>query len=217
MTRDEARRIAVNIAKAAGITVAAIMTRRRAWTSSWRHRLSAATGTDREKSNGFMVFCARITTCRGKWETALADPTQRQQIVLAALAAEPAASFAPVQVQKLFFLLDQNVAGDLGGQQFSFEPYDYGPFDRAVYLELERLAQQGLVAIESSGGAERRTFSLTPAGHAAGTAALNQLQPRARDYMSRVSAWVRSLSFAELVGAIYNQYPAMKANSVFRG
>jgi uncharacterized protein len=146
----------------------------------------------------------------------LAHPTDRQKIVLAALAAEPASSFAPVQVQKLFFLLDQNIAVDLGGRQFAFEPYDYGPFDRAVYSELEHLAQQGLVAIQSSQGAERRKFYLTPTGYAEGIATLNQLHPRARDYMSRVSAWVRSLSFAELVGAIYNQYPSMKINSVFR-
>jgi hypothetical protein len=145
------------------------------------------------------------------------DLTPRQKIVLAALAAEPDASFAPVQVQKLFFILDRNIAGDLGGQQFAFEPYDYGPFDRAVYSELEQLAQLGLVAIQSSSGAERRKYSLTPAGHARGKANLDNLGPRARNYMSRVSAWVRSLSFAELVGAIYNQYPAMKANSIFRG
>jgi hypothetical protein len=120
-------------------------------------------------------------------------------------------------VQKLFFLLDQNIAADLGGRQFSFEPYDYGPFDRAVYSELELLAQQGLVAIQATPGADRRKFYLTPAGHAIGSAMFGQLNERARSYMSRVSAWVRSLSFAELVGSIYNRYPEMKANSVFRG
>jgi len=109
------------------------------------------------------------------------------------------------------------VAADLGGQQFSFEPYDYGPFDRAVYSELEALAQKGLVAIEVTPGASRRKFSLTPAGYDGGRAAFAQLGARAQDYLMRVSAWVRSLSFAELVGSIYKQYPSMKANSVFRG
>jgi hypothetical protein len=147
----------------------------------------------------------------------MTDITPRQRIVLAALAAERSSAFAPVQVQKLFFLLDQNIAADLGGPQFSFEPYDYGPFDRAVYSELEALAQKGLVAIEVAPGASRRKFSLTAAGYDAGQAALAQLSTRARDYLTRVSAWVRSLSFAELVGSIYKQYPSMKANSVFRG
>jgi hypothetical protein len=145
------------------------------------------------------------------------DISPRQKVVLAALAAERSSSFAPVQVQKLFFLLDQNIAADFGGPQFSFEPYDYGPFDRAVYSELEALAQKGLVAIEAAPGAGRRKFSLTAAGYDAGRAAFAQLSARAQDYLTRVSAWVRSLSFAELVGSIYKQYPSMKANSVFRG
>jgi hypothetical protein len=144
------------------------------------------------------------------------DLTHRQKIMLAALAAESGSVFAPVQVQKLFFLLDANVAADLGGRQFSFEPYDYGPYDRTVYSELEALARQGLVSIEAAYGAARRKYSLTAAGYEMGQRTLRQLNPRARDYFQRVSSWVRSLGFAELVGAIYQQYPDMKVNSVFR-
>jgi uncharacterized phage-associated protein len=142
--------------------------------------------------------------------------TRRQKLVLATLAAERAASFAPVQVQKLFFLLDRNLSADLGGPLFSFEPYDYGPFDRTVYSELEELAHKGLVAIEAAPGAGRRKYGLTAEGYEAGKAALGDLNARVRDYMVRVSEWVRSLSFAELVGSIYKQYPDMKMNSVFR-
>ena len=142
--------------------------------------------------------------------------SQRQTIMLAALAAESGSVFAPVQVQKLFFLLDQNIAADIGGRQFSFEPYDYGPYDRTVYSELEALARRGLVSIEATPGAGRRKFSLTATGHEVGQQALRRLSSRAQDYLQRVSSWVRSLSFAELVGAIYKQYPDMKVNSVFR-
>jgi uncharacterized protein len=124
----------------------------------------------------------------------MTDISPRQKVVLAALAAERSSAFAPVQVQKLFFLLDQNIADDFGGPQFNFEPYDYGPFDRAVYSELEALAQKGLVAIEAAPGASRRKFSLTAAGYDAGRAAFAQLNGRAQEYLTRVSAWVRSLS-----------------------
>jgi DNA-binding PadR family transcriptional regulator len=116
----------------------------------------------------------------------------------------------------MFFLLDANVATDLGGRQFAFEPYDYGPYDRTVYSELEILARQGLVNIEAAYGAARRKYSLTASGYDVGQRTLGQLNPRAREYFQRVSAWVRSLGFAELVGAIYQQYPDMKVNSVFR-
>lgn len=147
----------------------------------------------------------------------LPEITPRQKIVLAALAADSGSTFAPVQVQKLFFLLDQNIAADLGGKQFSFEPYDYGPFDRAVYSELEALSQKGLVIIEAAPGAGRRKFSLTSAGYDAGRAALSQMNARVQDYLPRISVWVRSLGFADLVGTIYQQYPEMKANSIFKG
>jgi uncharacterized protein YwgA len=146
----------------------------------------------------------------------MTDLTHRQKIMLAALAAEGGGVFAPVQVQKLFFLLDTNVAAELGGRQFSFEPYDYGPYDRCVYTELEALARQGLVAIEAASGAAKRKYSLTAAGYQTGQSVLKGLNPRAQEYLQRVSAWIRSLGFAELVGAIYQQYPDMKVNSVFR-
>jgi hypothetical protein len=81
------------------------------------------------------------------------DLSHRQEVMLAALAAESGSVFAPVQVQKLFFLLDQNIASDLGGKQFAFEPYDYGPYDRTVYSELEALSRRGLVTIEAAPGA----------------------------------------------------------------
>ena len=69
-----------------------------------------------------------------------ANLTHRRRVVLAALACKDRAAFAPVQVQKLFFLLDENVADELGGRQFDFQPYYYGPFDREVYAELQTLA-----------------------------------------------------------------------------
>ena len=36
-------------------------------------------------------------------------------------------------------------------------------------------------------------------------------------YIKEVSKFVRALSFADLVSAIYKAYPEMKANSVFTG
>ncbi len=144
--------------------------------------------------------------------------TPRQAIVLAALATESGAEYAPVQVQKLFFLIDENVSAAFGGKQFSFEPYDYGPFDSAVYHELDTLARMGFVRIESKGpSAGHRRYVLTPAGQDVGATNLSTMDISLRDYLTRVSAWVRSLSFAQLVGSIYKAYPPMRVNSVFRG
>ena len=92
--------------------------------------------------------------------------TPRQRIMLGALATARGGKFAPVQIQKLFFLIDENLADRIGGPYFAFEPYDYGPFDKSVYRELEALAIAGLVAIDQSGDtAGRRRYS-----HPRGTA-----------------------------------------------
>ncbi len=142
--------------------------------------------------------------------------TDRQAMVLAALAASPGDAFAPVQVQKLFFLLDENLHDEMGGRQFAFQPYDFGPFDKAVYRELDYLASVGAIEIynvtPSAGG---RRYKLTPAGVACGADALGKFSLVARAYMKDVSEWVRKLSFAQLVGSIYKAYPHMREKSIF--
>jgi uncharacterized protein len=140
----------------------------------------------------------------------------RSEILLAGLsAAGENATFTPVQVQKLFFLLDREAAHLIEGPHFNFEPYDYGPFDRAVYDGLDDLARQGLVHVENSG--RYRVYALTQDGYIAGDNVLDELPANAQDYLVSVSDWIRRLSFQQLVAAIYNRYPEMKAKSVFRG
>jgi hypothetical protein len=138
----------------------------------------------------------------------------RRDIMLAALSSGgESALFTPVQVQKLFFLIDRELGDRAGGPHFSFQPYDYGPFDRAVYHELETLARLGLVRFDEQRSPKR--FALTDEGLARGRQLLRLLDPQVRDYLSRVAAWVRALSFGALVSAIYQKYPDMKVNSIF--
>src|SRR4051812_25636312 len=139
----------------------------------------------------------------------------RNEILLAGLAAGGEnATYTPVQVQKLFFLLDKEASTALGGPFFNFVPYDYGPFDQAVYAGLDDLARRDLASIQSTG--KYRVYGLSQAGQAEGKRLLSMLQPSAKDYVANVAKWVRQLSFQQLVASIYNKYPEMKANSVFR-
>ena len=138
----------------------------------------------------------------------------RREMVLAGLATQAGADYSPVQVQKLFFLLDRNAAHLYGGPLFSFTPYNYGPFDRQVYDELEHLADQGKVKFIPAWN--WRNYRLTTEGQAEGEKILSSLPPKLYTYLGKASSFVRSLTFTQLVSAIYRAYPDMRANSVFQ-
>ena len=140
---------------------------------------------------------------------------ERPEFVLAAMAPARTDPYSPTQIQKLLFLLDKNIADATGGPHFNFEPYDYGPFDKHVYRELEALEIDNLVEIGPSIGLNTKTFRLTSDGEARGQEALCALPPPIQTYIKEASDFVRSLSFSQLVSAIYAAYPDMSVNSVF--
>ena len=143
-------------------------------------------------------------------------PLDRRQIILAAMAAGGQdATYLPVQVQKLFFLIDREAPAAFNGPHFNFQPYDYGPFDKTVYECLDYLNAEGAVEVINNG--RYRTYRLTPTGYQTGFAVLGGVSAPARDYLQRISQWIRTLSFQQLVTAIYARFPDMKVNSVFRG
>lgn len=138
----------------------------------------------------------------------------RQDAILSALAAGGEnATFSPVQVQKLFFLIDRKAAYLFGGPHFAFRPYDYGPFDHAVYDQLTFLVFGGYVQVSGSG--RYRSYSLTPTGFAEGHRILSALPAQSAEFLRAVAQWVLKLSFQQLVSAIYREYPDMKVNSIF--
>lgn len=140
---------------------------------------------------------------------------ERRELMVAALAAAGEnATFAPVQVQKLFFLLDREACHLVGGPHFDFKPYDYGPFDREVYEEFERLEAAGLVTTDHS--RRYRLYRLTPRGYAEGAQQLQSIPNPARTFFLSAANWIRSLNFQQLVAAIYKRYPDMKTNSIFK-
>src|SRR5882672_9526381 len=87
----------------------------------------------------------------------------RSEILLAGLAAGGEnVTYTPVQVQKLFFLLDREASTALGGPFFHFVPYDYGPFDQAVYAGLDDLARREFALIQNTG--RYHAYGLSQAG-----------------------------------------------------
>lgn len=135
----------------------------------------------------------------------------RTDYVLAVMAAARE-ELTPVQVQKLFFILDKKAAAQVGGPHFNFQPYNYGPFDAGVYRELDALIEKGLVVMTSTGSS--RQYGIAPAGSVFSSP---EMKPETRDYVHKLASWIRSLSFGQLVSAVYKEWPDMQANSIFRG
>jgi hypothetical protein len=144
----------------------------------------------------------------------LKNDMTREEFVLAAMTPEAGYSYSPVQVQKLLFLLERQIPGALNGPHFHFQAYHYGPFDSAVYHQLEQLAARGLVLIDRS--SSPRSFVLTAEGAAIGNRALDALPPQTREFIVRTCHFVRAQSFSSLVSAIYKAFPEMRVNSVFQ-
>ena len=140
----------------------------------------------------------------------------RKEIVLATLAAAEGKPFQPVHLQKALFLVDK-IAPEVFSDRYAFAPYDYGPFDSNVYADAEQLKLVGLVRIETQPGNSYRSYSLTDAGDLAGKKALKKMDSRHAEQIKKISALVTSLSFRQLVGAIYKAFPETKVNSVFNG
>ena len=135
----------------------------------------------------------------------------REDIVLAAMAAGgEGARFDPVRIQKLLFVIDREVSIE-GAPHFEFQAYHYGPFDVAVYEVLDQLVEANKVEVHRSG--QYREYSLSGTGRKPGQDVLAQLARRTSGAMTKVARWVLSLSFWDLIAAIYRKYPEMAANS----
>ena len=139
----------------------------------------------------------------------------QKNVVLSALASSnDLAALSPVQIQKLFFVLDRELGPFIEGPVFNFQPYDYGPFDKAVYETFATLSLEGLASVRISGS--YHVYSLTPDGVSLGRRILSQYHPDVQRFIGQALTWVRSLSFETLVASIYERYPDMKVNSVFK-
>jgi len=137
-----------------------------------------------------------------------------KDLILIGLAPAKCRYHTPVQIQKLFFLIDENISKKLDGKVFDFQPYNYGPFDRKVYDTLESLERDDFVEIDRS--SRWYEYRLTESGLETAVKLFENQEPSIKKYLTELSDFVLSHSFSELVRAIYNGYPDMRQNSVFQ-
>ena len=137
----------------------------------------------------------------------------RGDYLLLVLKFSKAQGLTPVQLQKSLFLLSQELSEAVGEEFYKFEPYNYGPFDVTIYHDAEELEKKGLLSIKRGG--PWAEYILTDQGKEY-TDKL-QIPEDVRNYTRKVVEWTQSLSFQELVRAIYKKYPNFQLNSVFQG
>jgi uncharacterized protein YwgA len=136
----------------------------------------------------------------------------QKEVILAGMAPAKGQLLTSSQLQKLFFLIDENASARLGGPHFSFVPGDYGPYEENLHSILVALSVEGLAFIVPW---NMRFYQLTERGQEMGEKLLEEIAPDVADYLKQVNKVVRSLSFSELVGSIYKAYPHMAVNAVF--
>lgn len=124
----------------------------------------------------------------------------------------------PVQLQKVLFLAERHLTAQQRkvSKFYKFDAYDYGPFSKDIYSDLEKLAADHLVQIDVAPGRTFRTYRPTSDGLKRYGEIRAQLDTSVAEYAEALSKWARSLSFNDLVKSIYKMHPEMKVNSVFQ-
>lgn len=140
------------------------------------------------------------------------------------------------KLEKLVFLLaKETILGKLVDQDFSYEPYHFGPYSVEVLDNIEALKELGLVkavaaparsyveesdryqvdadsnAVEQAGNME--TFELTDDGIKVAETLFNSMDQQQREEIERVKSRFNSLDLRQLLRYVYKKYPESTTES----
>ncbi len=138
----------------------------------------------------------------------------RECILIAIVAAAGDTGLDRAQLQKSVFLVGEEFDGRLPANFYQFRPYMYGPFAQDAYSDIERLCD-GMVIEVLTDKDGRPSYRLAP-GATTGLCGLSGLSEDLESGIRQIVGWVTSMSFKELVRAIYHLYPDQRQNSVFQ-
>ncbi len=144
---------------------------------------------------------------------------KERDFVLAVMSMFPYQKPTPVQVQKLFFLIDEKLPASRdcpeGVPSFEFRPEGFGPFDRKVFDVLNELYNEGSVKLLGDSWNPTRAYEVTAVGLENGKQFVDEIPETPRLYIETLGKWVFSVTIAQLISTIYQAFPEMKVNSVF--
>ncbi len=120
----------------------------------------------------------------------------------------------PVRIQKGMFLT--SMRGPAKGL-YAFRPYNWGPFSPAVYGDLDRLVDEGLVLREDVAGRDWQRYSPSPAGVEAAREFAESQKPVSVQWMGSCRRFLTERSFTQLLRDVYAAYPEYATASQFSG
>ena len=120
----------------------------------------------------------------------------------------------PVRIQKGMFLTSmRGPAKNL----YTFRPYNWGPFSPAVYGDLDRLVDEGLVLREDVAGRNWQRYSPSPAGVEVAGEFAKSLGDVSLKWMGSCRRFLTERSFTQLLRDVYAAYPEYATASQFSG
>jgi uncharacterized protein len=139
----------------------------------------------------------------------------RRDWVLVFIGAPTTGSFRTdqIRVMKGLFLLSKEGPSELR-DLYTFAPYDYGPFDREVYHDLDLLEIEGLIDAAVVTGSKRRIFRMTPRGEERCAEIRASASPTAIKAIDEVKELVSSMSFMGLLRYVYGRHPDFAVASI---
>jgi len=142
---------------------------------------------------------------------------ERRDITLLVIESAGAEGLSPIQIQKGIFLIGESHLSELPSDFYEFYPYNYGPFCEEVYHDADALVEEGMVFNMPVGGQSWSRYVIAPKGRDRAEAIRNEDVGELVQYIKAIVEWVGSLTFSELLRAIYAKYPDYSVNSVFQG
>lgn len=138
----------------------------------------------------------------------------KKDIVLKVVSSFGESDLSPVKLQKSLFLVGQSGLADLPVDYYKFIAYDYGPFCKEVYDDINALERQGFILVSKTNQRSFPLYVTTEAGKDV-AASINISEDLAL-YISQVVEWMKPLNFSQLVSSIYRKFPSYSTNSVFQ-
>jgi uncharacterized protein YwgA len=123
------------------------------------------------------------------------------------------------RLQKMVFLIQQETedASESLPGTYNYVPYDYGPFARDLYDDLDRLKDKGVIVEEQeemADGIIKYNYRLGPNAESYfenhPQSKIQEVQTRAEDVKKKFN----NKSLAELIDLVYSKYPEYAKNSV---